>query len=84
VQVISPGEISPKAVADAIAKKPDIVVDILHFPAARVIADNARCRYALLINFPGVEGTATLDDVFEYNTAQIERAFAGPSDARIP
>jgi zinc transport system substrate-binding protein len=75
VQVISPGELSPKAVADAIGKKPDIVVDILHFPAARVIAENAHSRYAQLINFPGVEKTVTLDDVFEYNTTQITKAF---------
>jgi zinc transport system substrate-binding protein len=74
-QVVSPGEISPKAVAEAIGKKPDIVVDILHFPAARLIADNAHCRYAQLINFPGVDGTVTLDDVFEYNTLQLVRAF---------
>jgi zinc transport system substrate-binding protein len=75
VQVIMPGEISPKAVADAVAKQPDIVVDVLHMPIARVIADNARCRYAQLINFPGVEKTATLEDVFEYDTAQILKAF---------
>jgi zinc transport system substrate-binding protein len=75
VQVISPGELSPKAITDAIAKKPDIVVDILHFPAAKVISDNAKCRYAQLINFPGVDKTITLDDVFEYNTVQIVRAF---------
>jgi zinc transport system substrate-binding protein/iron/zinc/copper transport system substrate-binding protein len=75
VQVIMPGEISAKAIADAVAKQPDIVVDILHMPAARTVADNARCRYAQLINFPGIEKTATLDDVFEYNTARVLRAF---------
>jgi hypothetical protein len=76
VQVISPGELSPKAITDAIARKPDIVVDILHFPAARVIAENAHCLYVQLINFPGVGETLTLDDVFEYNTAQILSLFA--------
>jgi zinc transport system substrate-binding protein len=75
VQVFSPGELSPKAITEAIAKKPDIVVDILHFPTARVVAENAHCRYAQLINFPGIERTASLDDVFEYNTMQIVRAF---------
>lgn len=75
VQVIMPGEISPKAVADAVAKQPDIVVDILHMPVAKVIADNARCRYAQLINFPGVEKTVTLEDIFEYDTAQVVKAF---------
>ena len=76
VQVIMPGEPSPKAVADAIAKQPDIVVDILHMPVAKLIADNAGCRYAALINFPGVEKTVTLEDVFEYDTHQVVRAFA--------
>ena len=76
VQVIMPGEISPKAVADAVAKQPDIVLDILHMPVAKVIADNAKCRYAALINFPGAEKTATLEDVFEYDTSQVVKAFA--------
>jgi len=74
-QVIMPGEISPKALADAVGKQPDIVLDILHMPVAKVIADNAKCRYAALINFPGVEKTATLEDVFEYDTDQVVRAF---------
>ena len=75
VQVVPPGELSLKAVADAVAKQPDIVVDILHMPAAKVIADNAHCRYAQVINFPAIQGTVTLEDIFEYNTAQILKAF---------
>ena len=75
VQVVAPGELSPKAVADAVARHPDIVVDIRHMPVARVIAENAQCRYAQLINFPGIEKTATLGDIFEYDTAQIVNAF---------
>ena len=75
VQVVPPGEQSPKAIADALAKQPDIVVDILHMPVAQMIADNAHCRYVRLINFPGEEKTLTLEDVFEYNTAQIVKAF---------
>ena len=75
VQVIMPGEISAKAVADAVAKQPDIVIDILHMPVAQVIADNAHCPYAQLINFPGIEKTMTLEDVFEYDAGQIVRAF---------
>jgi zinc transport system substrate-binding protein len=75
VQVVPPGELSLKAVADAVAKQPEIVVDILHMPAAKVIADNARCRYTQVINFPGVQGTTTLEDIFEFNTAQIVKTF---------
>ena len=75
VQVVMPGEISPKAIADAVAKQPDIVLDILHMPVAKMIADNARCRYAALINFPGVDKTATLEDIFEYDTGEVIKAF---------
>ncbi len=75
VQVIMPGEISPKTIAEAKAKQPDIVLDIVHMPAAKVIADSARCRYAALIIFPGAEKTTTLEDILEYDTAQIVKAF---------
>jgi zinc transport system substrate-binding protein len=75
VQVVPPGELSLKAVTDAVAKQPDIVIDILHMPAAKVIADNAHCCYAQLINFPAIQGTVTLEDVFEFNTTQLMKAF---------
>jgi zinc transport system substrate-binding protein len=75
VQVVNPGELSVKALAEAVAKHPDIVVDVLHMPAARVIADNAKSRYVQVINFPGIEGTTTIEDVFEFNTKQLIKAF---------
>ncbi len=71
VQVISPGELTPKVVADAISKKPELVVDIAHFPIIRVIADNFRCKYIQVINFPGIGDTKTLEDIFEYNFKQL-------------
>jgi zinc transport system substrate-binding protein len=74
-QMITPGELTPKVVADAVIKKPELVVDILHFPVARVIAENARCRYIQIINFPGVEDTRTLEDIFEYNSMKVIEAF---------
>ncbi len=76
VQIVPPGEVSLKAATDAVAKQPEIVVDILHMPAVKVIADNARCRYTQVINFPAVQGTTTLADIFEFNTAQIIKAFS--------
>lgn len=75
VQTVRPGEITPKAIADAIAQSPEVVVDVLHFPVAKVIAENAGCRYAQIINFPGADNTQTLEDLFEYNAAQLMRAF---------
>jgi len=75
VQVILPGELSPKVIGDAIAKKPDLVVDIYHFPIAKVIAENAKCKYIQVINFPGVKNTKTLEDIFECNSIQLLNAF---------
>jgi zinc transport system substrate-binding protein len=75
IQVLSPGEISVKALTEAVSKHPDIVVDIAHMPAARVIADNAHSRYAQIINFPGTGGTVTLEDIFDFNTTQLVKGF---------
>jgi zinc transport system substrate-binding protein len=75
VQTINPGELTPRAIADAIAKKPELVVDIFHFPMVKVIAENAKCKYIQVINFPGVENTQTLEDIFEYNSMQLIKVF---------
>jgi zinc transport system substrate-binding protein len=75
VQIISPGELTPKVIADAVMQKPELVVDILHFPNAKVIAENAKCKYIQVINFPGVENTKTIEDIFEYNSTQLLKAF---------
>ena len=75
VQAIPLGELTPRIIADSIALKPDVVVDIAHSPVAKTIADNAKCKYVQIINFPGVEKTKSLEDIFEYNTNQLLKAF---------
>jgi len=75
VQIVSPGELTPKVIADAVAKNPDLVVDIYHVPVAQVIAQNAKCKYIQVINFPGVGNTQSLEDIFEYNCAQLMKVF---------
>ena len=75
IHVIRPGELTPRAIAEAAAQAPDIVVDILHFPVAKVIAENAKCRYAQVINFPGVNETSSLEDIFQYNSTELMMAF---------
>ena len=75
VQIVSPGELTPKVIGDAIAKNPELVVDIYHFPVAQVIAENARCKYVQVINFPGVDNTKTLEDLFQYNSIQLIKTF---------
>jgi len=39
------------------------------------VAENARCKYIQVINFPGAGNTKTLEDVFEYNAGQLRNAF---------
>lgn len=75
VLMISPGELTPRVVSEAIAKKPELIVDIYHFPIARVIADNSRCRYIQIINFPGIGSTQNLEDIFQYNVFQLIKAY---------
>lgn len=77
VRVIKPGEMSPETIRDAAARKPDIVLDSLHTPLAKAVADTARCQYAPLIVFPGAGKTKTLEDILEYDAARIVEAF-GP------
>jgi zinc transport system permease protein len=75
VQIVSPGELTPKVIADSIAKNPDLVVDIYHFPVAQAIAENAKCKYIQVINFPGVDHTQSLEDLFEYNSNKLLKIF---------
>jgi hypothetical protein len=75
VQVIRQGELTPRVIAQAMENAPDVVVDVLHFPAARVIAENAKCKYVQVINFPGINETSSLEDIFKYNSAELVKAF---------
>jgi hypothetical protein len=74
VQVIRQGELTPRVIAQAMENAPDVVVDVLHFPAARVIAENAKCKYVQVINFPGINETSSLEDIFKYNSAELVKA----------
>ncbi len=74
LRIVTPGELTPKVIAEAVMMRPELVVDISHFPNAKVIAENAGCKYIQVINFPGVENTKTLEDLFEYNTSQLLKA----------
>ncbi len=74
-QIVNPGELTPKVMADAVSNNPELVVDIYHFPVAQAIAQNAKCAYVQVINFPGVDNTKTLEDIFEYNVFQLTKAY---------
>jgi hypothetical protein len=62
-----PAEPSPALVLELVNLKPDVVIDNYHNPSGRPIAEAAKAPYAELINFPGKDGTQTIEDVFRYN-----------------
>lgn len=71
VGTFGPGEPSPAVVLDLIKKKPAMVLDNYHNPGGKALAESLGVPYVLLINFPGKDGTRTIEDVFLYNEKAI-------------
>ena len=69
-----PAEPSPALVLELVNLKPDLVIDNYHNPNGRPVAEAAKAPYAELINFPGKDGTRTIEDVFRYNAAILLNA----------
>jgi len=62
-----PAEPSPAVILELVQTKPPLVVDNYHGPSGFPIAEAAGAPYAELLNFPGKDGTETLEDLFRYN-----------------
>jgi zinc transport system substrate-binding protein/iron/zinc/copper transport system substrate-binding protein len=62
-----PAEPSPALILELVNTRPVLVIDNYHGPSGMPIAEAARVPYAELINFPGKDGTKTIEDVFAYN-----------------
>ncbi|GHV23705.1 hypothetical protein FACS189494_11840 [Spirochaetia bacterium] len=69
-----PAEPSPAVIVDLVGLKPNLVIDNYHGPSGIPIAEAAKVPYSELINFPGKDGTVTLEDVFKYNAAVLIKA----------
>ncbi len=67
VGTFGPGEPSPAVVLDLIKKKPAMVIDNYHNPGGKALAESLGVPLVVLINFPGKDGTHTIEDVFLYN-----------------
>jgi len=72
-----PGEPSPAQILELAKAKPVLVIDNYHNPSGATLAESLGARYCLLINFPGKDGTRTIEDVYAYN----EKALIG---AKLP
>jgi ABC-type Fe3+-hydroxamate transport system substrate-binding protein len=77
VGVFGPGEPSPAVVLDLVRAKPDLVIDNWHNPSGKPIAESLKKPLVTLINFPGKDGTRTIEDVFRHNERAILGATAG-------
>lgn len=71
IGVYGPAEPSPSLIAELTRLKPDLVIDNYHDPSGVPIAEAANAVYAELINFPGKNGSRTLEDVFSYNAGVL-------------
>lgn len=68
VGTIAPfGEMTPTRLHELVALRPDIVVDNWHNELGGPVANAAGCPHISLINFPGRDGTASLEDVLRLN-----------------
>lgn len=71
VGVFGPGEPSPAVVLDLVRAKPDLVIDNWHNLSGKPIAESLKKPLVTLINFPGKDGTRTIEDVFSHNERAI-------------
>jgi|GEM_PF-291332 len=66
-----PAEPSPTVVADLAKSGAFIVIDNYHNPVGQAIAESAKAKYVQLINFPGKDNTASIEDVYRYNARAL-------------
>jgi zinc transport system substrate-binding protein len=67
VGTFGPGELSPDQAAEIAKARPVLVIDDGNDPSGAALAESLRADYCLLINFPGKDGTRTLEDLYRYN-----------------
>jgi zinc transport system substrate-binding protein/iron/zinc/copper transport system substrate-binding protein len=48
-----------------------MVIDNYHNPAGKALAESLGVKYCLLINFPGKDGSVSLEDVYLHNEAAL-------------
>jgi hypothetical protein len=78
VGTFGPGEGSPAGLLDLVRAKPVLIIDNYHSLSGKAVGEALAVPVVTLINFPGKDGTATIEDVFAYN----ERAFLAAADPR--
>jgi zinc transport system substrate-binding protein len=67
VGTFGPGEPSPAQILEIAKAKPVLIIDNYHSVAGLALAESIGADYCALINFPGKDGTRTIEDVYRYN-----------------
>jgi ABC-type Fe3+-hydroxamate transport system substrate-binding protein len=71
-----PAEPSPAVILELAQMRPALAIDNYHGPSGWPIAEAAGAAYVELLNFPGKDGTLTIEDVFRYNADALIKAAA--------
>ncbi|HUW70947.1 MAG TPA: zinc ABC transporter substrate-binding protein [bacterium] len=69
VGTFGPGEPSPAVLLELAKAKPALIIDNYHNPSGSSIVAATGAPLVTLINFPGKDGTRTIEDVFALNQA---------------
>jgi len=75
VGTFGPGEPSPAVLLEILGAKPAIVIDNYHNISGKALIEALGVPYVALVNFPGKDGTKTIEDVFALN----EKSFIAAS-----
>ena len=67
VGTFGPGEPAPAVLLELSRTKPALVIDNYHNPSGKAVARATGAPIVELINFPGKDGTLTIEDVFARN-----------------
>ena len=72
-----PAEPSPAVILELAQLKPALTLDNYHGPSGWPVAEASGSAYVELLNFPGKDGTLTIEDVFRYNADTLIKAAPG-------
>lgn len=67
VATFGPGEASPALLLEIAKAKPALIIDNYHNPSGKAVQEALGVPLVELINFPGKDGTRTIEDVFTRN-----------------
>lgn len=72
LSIFGPGPPEPRQILEITRTNASLIIDNAHNPSGSALRETMKdADYLLLLNFPGLYGTKTIEDVIEYNTKQL-------------